>query len=341
MEFRRPTTHAVLKLPKTEMEIVKCLQDTASQLHNSTGARRKKLQAKFGDCQVEWNQLKHTELRLPKTIIPGTSTPIPKPTEMEFLPKPKPTDMEFLPKPKPTDMEFVHPATTEMEFRKREPTRTDFHSESLAEVRENTKPPSLKPPYNLPQESKQQKAWRDYIKKRYGTDAGRLELDRLKVDQDMYDIAKQAIRQINKQIDDFRNTINEQGNTEEEEEAIQNFGVALMKHVFGFVFDKVQGAIVASIASGFSPSDKTASEGYKFIANQFLNGVKAGIQFLANLSYTDTIRDLKRIREEMMSFNTAWKPAYNRQLKEEAEALPGGETTKLPPNKKPIEDNIF
>ena len=202
---------------------------------------------------------------------------------------------------------------------------------ALEKTRENTKAPKIEPPYNLPEESKLQSEWFDYIKTRYGKDAGRLEKDKLLVDQQLYNIAKQTWKEANKTINDFRYLENSQGNTEEQEEAINNFGAFFMDKIFSFVFNKVKDSVLSGIRGGADALDKAIG---KELGNEFLNGLKSGIQFLVGADYKDTVRDIQKLQHELFKFNPNWRISMRRKLQEITENLPGSGGSAPPPGKK-------
>ena len=332
MDLVRPPTRTLEFRRTNPAEIIRCIEETTRQMYNASGKNRNKLRMQLQECEAEFRDLKHTELRLPKIIIPSTSHPI-KPTKTMELVYPKGLTEKELRLPN-TEKELRLP-NTEMTFdrKKIENIRTDFHAGRLEEIRENTTAPTIKPPWNIPEENQAMNAWHAYVKKRYGTDAGRLEWDYIMVDQTLYDIAKATIREANKQIDDFLYKQDEFGTTDAEQEAIENFGTAFYKHIFAFVFDKVKAGIMEGIVSELLPKEKVAREGAKKLANEFLNGIKTAIQYFANLSYKDTVRDINNFKSNVMSFNNAWPPAYKRYLRTQVNELPGN-SQKLPPNSK-------
>jgi len=202
---------------------------------------------------------------------------------------------------------------------------------AIEKTRENTKAPKIEPPYNLPEESKLQSEWFDYIKTRYGKDAGRLEKDKLLVDQQLYNIAKQTWKESIKTINDFRYLENEEGNTEEEEEAINNFGAFFMDKIFSFVFNKVKDSVLSGIRGGADALDKAIA---KELGNEFLNGLKSGIQFLVGANYKDTVKDIQKLQHELFKFNPNWRISMRRKIAEEIEKIPGSGGSAPPPGKK-------
>ena len=292
-----------------------CIINNEKRLHNASERDRHKLRQDLERCEFE-KELIIKELTivkqptLPKDMIPVFHPP----THTTFIRKPDiiPANSIKPPPVKPTDMELVP---------KPEPTRTDFNSNALADLREKTEAPSLRPPYNLPQEQKSYTDWVNYVRRRYGNDAGRLELDRLKVNQLLYDVAKEAWREANSKINHFRNDIATEGfETEEEIEIQENFGKALLKQVFGFLTDKVQIEIVNKILTGFRPNETIPSEFAKTIANQFLSGVKAGLQYLTSSSFKDTIGDLKKLQHGLF-VSPEFRTSFSRFIGTETEKV--------------------
>ena len=154
-------------------------------------------------------------------------------------------------------------------------------------------------------------------------------MDRLKVNQLMYEVAIQGWKKANAEINRFKYDVDAEGNTAESREIKENFGKALLQVVFGFLTGKVNSEIVNTILSGFKPSEVIPKEVASTIANQFLSGVKTGLQYLTNSSFSDVAGDLQKLKHSLLP-EVSWRTSFNRVLKNEAEKTSpnaGEETT--------------
>ena len=258
-----------------------------------------------------------------KFIKPSTST------ETQFKPTKHTSETTFVKPPEKQEFNLVSSGKV-MEFfpltprEKKVSLDRNALDKAVAKMRDSTQAPPIPPPFNLPQESKAQTAWADYVKTRYGADAGRLESDYVKADQVLYESAKDGWKEAVRLINEFKYLEKTEGGetmTGAEEEARANFGAFILNKVGGFVLGKLNGRMKNSIKA-----DDVAQKLLKELAGEFMNGIQSGLQYLTNLNYKDTIGDLQRFQHELFKFNPAWRISFRRQLDEETKkASPAGD----------------